>query len=411
MPVFIAANPHIGPRRWNHQRLDPPQMLLILHLLPPGIDINKSPALFPANKSGRIIRHPFQPRLPRMLQRIRRRLTHTLILNLIHVSFHKTSQFPLPLPSMTAVRLEKISKHFGSVIALDDINLHIAAGELFFLLGPSGCGKSTLLRLIAGLLEPTSGKIFFNNEDVTALPTQARNAVMCFQNYALWPHMSVRENIRFGLQVRHLSEAEQNQRVDEALGLVQMKEYGQRKPNELSGGQQQRVALARAMAVRPACLLLDEPLSNLDAKLRHEMRSEIRRICKSSGYTTIYVTHDQKEALSIADRIAVMNVGRLAQVGTSGELYQKPRNKFVADFIGNTNLIAATITARNGNRIDLNSAAGPMVAIGDGELPKSVTVSIRPEQMEIIPDDAPSNGRNRLSGRTIQSTFLGEASE
>jgi iron(III) transport system ATP-binding protein len=312
---------------------------------------------------------------------------------------------------MTSVRLEKIIKHFGSTVAVDDINLQINAGELFFLLGPSGCGKSTLLRLIAGLMEPSGGKIFFNNDDVTHLPTQARNAVMCFQSYALWPHMSVRENIRFGLQVRGLSAAEQNQRVDEALALVQMKEYGERKPNQLSGGQQQRIALARAMAVRPACLLLDEPLSNLDAKLRHEMRSEIRRICKSSGYTTIYVTHDQKEALSIADRIAVMKDGRLAQVGSPGELYQKPRNRFVADFIGNTNLISATITAREGNRIELNSQAGPMVAIGDGELPKSVTVSIRPEQMEIVGGEAAANGRNRLSGEMIQSTFLGEASE
>ncbi len=312
---------------------------------------------------------------------------------------------------MTAVRLEKISKHFGPTIALDDINLQIAAGELFFLLGPSGCGKSTLLRLIAGLGEPTSGRIFFNNEDVTSLPTQARNAVMCFQSYALWPHMSVAENIRFGPAVRGLSAAEQNQRVDEALALVQMKEYGQRKPNELSGGQQQRVALARAMAVRPACLLLDEPLSNLDAKLRNEMRSEIRRICKSSGYTTIYVTHDQKEALSIADRIAVLKEGRLAQIGSPGELYQKPRNRFVADFIGNTNLISATITGRSGNRIELNSAAGPLVAIGEGEFPRAVTVSIRPEQMEIVADDAPPNGRNRLSGKTLQTTFLGEASE
>src|SRR3954470_6131584 len=248
---------------------------------------------------------------------------------------------------MTSVRLEKISKHFGSTVAVDDINLSIAAGELFFLLGPSGCGKSTLLRLIAGLMEPTSGKIFFNNEDVTKQATQARNAVIFFQSYALWPHMSVRENIRFGLQVRKLSGAEQNQHVDEALALVQMKEYGHRKPNELSGGQQQRVALARAMAVRPACLLLDEPLSNLDAKLRHEMRSEIRRICKTAGFTTIYVTHDQKEALSVADRIAVLKDGKLAQVGAPGELYHRPKSAFVADFIGQTNLLPGTVAERD----------------------------------------------------------------
>src|SRR5437763_1329425 len=196
---------------------------------------------------------------------------------------------------MTSVRLEKIAKHFGQTIAVDDINLQINAGELFFLLGPSGCGKSTLLRLIAGLMEPTGGRIFFNNDDVTALPTQARNAVMCFQSYALWPHMSVRENIRFGLQVRGLSAAEQDRRVDEVLSLVRIKELEERKPNELSGGQQQRVALARALAVKPDLLLLGQPLSNLDTRLRLEMRAEIRRICKTAGVTTIYVTADPKE--------------------------------------------------------------------------------------------------------------------
>jgi iron(III) transport system ATP-binding protein len=234
---------------------------------------------------------------------------------------------------MTTVRLENLSKTFGQTIALAGVNLEIAAGELFFLLGPSGCGKSTLLRLIAGLLEPTAGRIFFNEREVTALPTQDRNAVMCFQSYALWPHMTVRENVRFGLAVRQLDRAEQKRRVDEVLSLVRLGELADRKPNQLSGGQQQRVALARALAVNPACLLLDEPLSNLDAKLRHEMRGEIRRICKSAGYTTIYVTHDQKEALSIADRIAILTAGRLEQVGTPAQVYHRPANDFVADFL------------------------------------------------------------------------------
>src|SRR5689334_21929435 len=238
---------------------------------------------------------------------------------------------------MTSVRLDHITKLFGQTLALDNIDLTIHAGELFFLLGPSGCGKSTLLRLIAGLHEPSSGRLFFNDRDVTSLPTQRRNAVMCFQSYALWPHMSVRENIRFGLGVRGMSPPDQLQRIEEVLALVQMREFAERKPNQLSGGQQQRVALARALAVRPACLLLDEPLSNLDAKLRHEMRSEIRRICKSAGFTTIYVTHDQKEALSVADRIAVLKAGRVAQVGTPDELYHRPQTSFVADFIGQTN--------------------------------------------------------------------------
>src|SRR5271155_2730204 len=203
---------------------------------------------------------------------------------------------------MTAVRLEHINRRFGSTVALDDISLSIAAGELFFILGPSGCGKSTLLRLIAGLHEPTTGQIFFNDRDVTRLGTDKRNAVMCFQSYVLWPHMTVRENVAFGLDVRKVPAAELTTRVDQVLAMVQMTDLADRKPNQLSGGQQQRVALARALAVRPDCLLLDEPLSNLDAKLRNDMRGEIRRICKTSGYTTIYVTHDQKEALSIAER-------------------------------------------------------------------------------------------------------------
>jgi iron(III) transport system ATP-binding protein len=234
---------------------------------------------------------------------------------------------------MTTVRLEHLSKTFGQTIALAGVNLEIRAGELFFLLGPSGCGKSTLLRLIAGLLEPTAGHIHFNDRDVTELPTQQRNAVMCFQSYALWPHMSVRENVRFGLHVRGLERKEQDRRVEEVLSLTRMSDLAGRKPNQLSGGQQQRVALARALAVNPACLLLDEPLSNLDAKLRQEMRSEIRRICKAGGFTTIYVTHDQKEALSIADRMAILNAGRIEQVGTPSEVYYRPANAFIADFM------------------------------------------------------------------------------
>jgi iron(III) transport system ATP-binding protein len=234
---------------------------------------------------------------------------------------------------MTSVRLENITKTFGSTVALANINLEVAAGELFFLLGPSGCGKSTLLRLIAGLYEPTAGRIFFNDRDVTELATDRRNAVMVFQSYALWPHMSVRENVRFGLGVRRVPRGEQDQRIDEVLTLVRMLDLADRKPNQLSGGQQQRVALARALAVKPDCLLLDEPLSNLDAKLRHEMRGEIRRICKSAGFTTLYVTHDQKEALSVADRIAVMSAGRVEQVGTPPEVFHRPASDFVREFM------------------------------------------------------------------------------
>jgi iron(III) transport system ATP-binding protein len=312
---------------------------------------------------------------------------------------------------MTAVRLERVSKTFGATRAVDDVDLAVAAGELFFLLGPSGCGKSTLLRLIAGLHDPTAGRIFFNDQDVTRLGTEKRNAVMCFQSYALWPHMTVRENVRFGLAVRRVPRAERERQVDEALRLVRMEDLDRRKPNELSGGQQQRVALARALVVRPACLLLDEPLSNLDTKLRHEMRSEIRRICKASGLTTIYVTHDQKEALSIGDRIAVMKGGRVAQVGTPGELYHRPASSFVAGFIGQTNLIRGTIRDREGERYAVRTAAGTIYAASNGQVKKGdVLLSIRPEQIRVA-RGAAAAGVNRLTGRALEAAFLGDASE
>ena len=319
-------------------------------------------------------------------------------------------------PPMTSVRLEHLRKQFGQTVALDDINLDIAAGELFFLLGPSGCGKTTLLRIIAGLLHPTSGRILFNDRDVTQLGTEKRNAVMCFQSYALWPHMSVRENIRFGLRVRKMPADLQRKQIDSVLKLVQMQQYADRRPNELSGGQQQRVALARALAVNPACLLLDEPLSNLDAKLRLEMRSEIRRICKSAGYTTIYVTHDQKEALSVADRIAVLKEGRLVQVGTPADLYHRPANSFVADFIGQTNLIAGIVVGRQGDLLRIETPAGMISAKGDSPDAKRVVISIRPEQIHLsrngeVKTTGQQSETNILRGKLDQTTFLGESSE
>lgn len=317
---------------------------------------------------------------------------------------------------MTSVRLDHIVKRFASTVALDDINLSINAGELFFLLGPSGCGKSTLLRLIAGLLDPTAGKVWFNDRDVTTLGTGKRNAVMCFQSYALWPHMSVFDNVKFGLSVRKASTQEQKARVDEVLALVRMDRYADRKPNQLSGGQQQRVALARALAVKPDCLLLDEPLSNLDAKLRQEMRSEIRRICKTAGFTTIYVTHDQKEALSIADRIAILRDGKVMQVGSPGELYHTPANSFVADFIGQTNLLKGTVVDRSNGTLRVQTAAGILTALAKVDAATNdVMVSIRPEQMRIAGNGSgiytAMRATNRFTGRTIETTFLGEASE
>ena len=311
---------------------------------------------------------------------------------------------------MTAIRLEQVTKRYNATVALDGVDLSIHDGELFFLLGPSGCGKSTLLRLIAGLQSPTQGRILFDGRDVTSEPTQERNAVMCFQGYALWPHMTVREHIRFGLSVRKMPLPQQEKRIEEMLALIQMQgELGARKPSQLSGGQQQRVALARALAVEPKCLLLDEPLSNLDATLRHEMRREIQRVCKRTGITTVYVTHDQKEALSSADRIAVLQDGKLMQIGTPVELYQSPATAFVADFVGRTNLLDGEVVAVENGSIRIATAAGPVVAT-KGPSSGRVTLSIRPERVRIVAKEDPP-GTNRVTGALLESSFLGESSE
>ncbi len=240
---------------------------------------------------------------------------------------------------MVEVKLENVLKRFGEVVAVDHVTLKINHGEFFSFLGPSGCGKTTTLRVIAGLELVDEGKIFFDDADVTSLPPYKRNTGMVFQNYALWPHMSVFDNVAYGLKIRKMRKEEIEKRVKEVLELVKLTGMEKRYPTQLSGGQQQRVALARALVVRPKVLLLDEPLSNLDAKLRVEMREEIKRIQKKLGITAIYVTHDQEEAMVISDRIAVLNQGKVMQIGTPEELYKKPANLFVATFLGRYTLL------------------------------------------------------------------------
>jgi len=278
----------------------------------------------------------------------------------------------------------------ATTTAVDKVSLTIEPGELFFLLGPSGCGKTTLLRMIAGFIEPTSGNILFISNtvprDVTFLPAEKRDTGMVFQSYALWPHMTVAQNVAFGLEVRGVAKSEREKRVRDALEQVRMLPYAQRKPTQLSGGQQQRVALARAMVVKPSVLLLDEPLSNLDAKLRVELRSEIRRICKESGITTVYVTHDQKEALSIADRMAIMRAGQLEQVGAPSDLYRRPENRFVAEFLGEINLIPGRVSRETNGVCSVDLAGWSLDGIATGWHPRigdACLVGVRPEALGI----------------------------
>ena len=310
---------------------------------------------------------------------------------------------------MDAIRADSIVKQFGSVRALDGVSVEVAAGELFFLLGASGCGKTTLLRCIAGLETPTSGTIHFGERDVTKLPPHKREAAMVFQSYALWPHLNVERNVAFGLEERKVGKEEIRKRVGEALELVRLAGMGDRGIDQLSGGQQQRVALARALVVRPKCLLLDEPLSNLDAKLRIEMRREIRRIVKEGGLTGVYVTHDQEEALSMADRMAVLNRGRIEQLGTAEEVYRNPYTAFVSGFIGETNLIKGRTIEVRGEFVMVDSAGGPLVGRvtrpgwtpGPGE---EVVLSVRPEAWRL----ENGNGENGVTGRIVDRSYLGQ---
>ena len=314
---------------------------------------------------------------------------------------------------MIGIHIEQLSKFYGSVPALDAVNLQIEPGEIFFLLGPSGCGKTTLLRCLAGFCLPDGGTIRFGDDDVTRLPAHRRRTGMVFQNYALWPHKTVAENVAFGLEELGTGREEACRRVVEVLSAVRMEGFAARGIHELSGGQQQRVALARALVVRPRCLLLDEPLSNLDAKLRLEMRTEIRRICKEAGLTAVYVTHDQKEALSIADRIAVLDNGRICQVGTPDAIYRRPVSRFVADFVGETNFMEAEVVTSSDGRLVATAGAsrfGAEDATQKFRPGDRVTLSIRPEAWRFS-NEAASGATNTVSARIEEAVYLGEMAQ
>lgn len=304
---------------------------------------------------------------------------------------------------MATVRIENVTKRFEQVVALNNINLTVNSGELFFLLGPSGCGKTTLLRAIAGFYDCEEGEIYFGERAMNKVPPHQRNCGFVFQNYALWPHLNIFENIAYGLRIRRLEKNEIKNSVERVLKMVRLEDMAKRKPTQLSGGQQQRVALARALVIEPDLLLLDEPLSNLDAKLRIEMREEIRRIHAATGITTIYVTHEQKEALSLAERIAVINYGQIEQLGKPRDLYHRPENSFVASFIGETNLIKGKKV--NDSRVD-TSFGKLEVGYIEESAKEDLNVSIRPEAIRIGKKKAAKD--NIFEAKVVRSTYLGE---
>jgi putative spermidine/putrescine transport system ATP-binding protein len=302
---------------------------------------------------------------------------------------------------MARLDFENLSKRYGDFHAVRDFSLNVEDGEFVVLLGPSGCGKTTTLRMVAGFIEPTGGRVKLAGQDVTLLPPWKRNAGMVFQSYALFPHLTVAQNVAFGLEMRKLPKSDIDKRVEEALALVRLSGFGARLPRQLSGGQQQRVALARALAIRPDVLLLDEPLSNLDAKLRQEVRVEIRELQRQLGLTTVMVTHDQEEALTMADRLVVMNEGAVKQVGSQRDLYERPADRFVAGFVGRSTFLAGNVEAparfRTDGGLQLACAGG---AAGPGVL------ALRPERLQIAAS-ALSGLDNSLPGTVEFVSYLG----
>jgi spermidine/putrescine transport system ATP-binding protein len=301
------------------------------------------------------------------------------------------------------VRLERVTKRFDDVVAVDDVSLEIPRGSFFALLGPSGCGKTTSLRMIGGFEEPNDGVIYLGDRDVTGLPPYKRDVNTVFQSYALFPHLSIHDNVAFGLKRRGVKGAELKPRVAEALELVALKGFERRKPRQLSGGQQQRVALARALVNRPRVLLLDEPLGALDLKLRKQMQLELKRIQHEVGITFVHVTHDQEEAMIMADAIAVMNAGKIEQLGTPTELYETPRTVFVAGFLGISNLLRGTVEGDGAVRLEEGTVVRAPAAAGRGG---AVSMGIRPEKVRLGTQE-----ENRLSGEVRESAYIGVSTQ
>ena len=305
------------------------------------------------------------------------------------------------------IAVDSLTKRFGALAAVSEVSLSVEEGEMFTLLGPSGCGKTTLLRLLAGFYTPDSGEIRFGDRVVNHVPPHERGIGMVFQNYALWPHMTVMENVSYGLKLRKVTADEMTRRVHAVLEKVGLSGLGERYPGQLSGGQQQRVALARALVLNPQMLLLDEPLSNLDAKIRVQLRAEIRKLQKELGITAVYVTHDQEEALAMSDRIAVFNLGRTCQIGPPKALYERPANPFVADFIGINNLIDGTVRSASGSGLRAETALGEIAAIHDGRLQagQKCVLCIRPENVSL--DESAGGEKNRFKGKIALASYLG----
>jgi spermidine/putrescine transport system ATP-binding protein len=308
------------------------------------------------------------------------------------------------------IRLESLVKSFGEVNAVDGIDLDMPPGEFFTMVGPSGCGKTTTLRMIAGFERPTSGRILLDGEDVAQTPPHRRNVNTVFQSYALFPHLNVADNVAFGLKYKKVTKDERAKMVDEALALVQLTGYEKRKPGQLSGGQQQRIALARALVLRPRVLLLDEPLGALDARLRKDLQVELKTLQESLGITFVFVTHDQEEALTMSDRVAVMNGGRVEQSGPPQEMYEEPATLFVADFLGVSNLVGAEAAGQDGRACMLKVGDVPMRAEQGAVTARgAVKAMIRPERVRVEPHG--TTGENRLPGLVEHLVFLGSFRE